>query len=576
MALKNIFPVAVCPILSQLSVMSVDLDGTGCDAVAAVIALAPGEQIDEIGIHVGRGYGSSTFVVGVEELDGSDQGKPIGYLPGIGSADAKSASVSATGMLNDFVWTPLLDPYRNTSGQPQIVALTIREGSTSFSLSNHITMNVGIANRPGEYFPYISTEASGSWSQAGAMPILVAKGAGKLLASSLWVDEIGTAGWNTASTADLYQGNIWHVDAVCRMSAVSFSVQFAEGGNIGVRVYVNDVLTTNATLTEASASAMSGDIQENPGTITLPIAPVVLQPGDVVRMVLEPLTMDGIASLPFLVFANSGNRLQFTHGLDIRYTAGSSTPVWVDADTKLAGITPVIDQTGGGSSSGSNGSVSTKLSVRSGKQSFLAQVFIPDVTSSNGEGLTGLTFDAVGLSAYYMRSDLEEPVGFNSGGTPGTLAEMTLGEWEDSGFVEIDDETLPGWYQLGIPDDAFAPGAESVCIVLRGATGMPQVNIEIAIDQEVTLAPRGFDNLGAPTFINSLEAVVHEPVSTDLESLTWPERLWFASQWVVGGRVDNRDLKQLSILGNDNSTPKGVAEYTDVGGIVTVNNMDLT
>ncbi|MBX3388425.1 MAG: hypothetical protein KF691_03100 [Phycisphaeraceae bacterium] len=577
MALSNICPTAICPELINLLGANIpDLVGAG-SAAAAFALVSPGGQIDEIGVFITRAYGSTvTMRVGVEQVSESDQGTPDGYFDGVGSTETKSASVAIDGIVNQFVWAPLLDPYRNTTEEMQLVALTVREGATTYTSGNHLRIRLGEQASQDQLFPYVSTsDAGAAWVPAAGTPAIAARGAGRLLDRSTAVLNSSSVNWGNTTVAEIYRGNVWTTSHACRMSGVSLAIQFEDEADFAVRVYVNGELKANVELPEASASCVSGDEQERAGTITIPIAPIVLEAGDVVRTILEPQTANEI-TLPVLEFSDSAQRLEFTRGVDIRYTAGFSTPTWTDSDTQLAAITPVIDQIGGGSaSSGSAGSVSTKLSVRSGKESFIAQVFIPDAASFSGEGLTGLTFDSSGLRAYYMRSDLEEPVGFNTGGTEGTFVEMNLGDWVDSGFVEIDAETMPGWYQLGIPNAAFAPGAESVSIVLRGVTNMAQVNIEIAIDQEVMLAPRGFDNLGVPTFVDSEEESVNEPVNTTLGTLTWPERIWYSSQWIVGGREDNRDLKKLTLLANDGTTTKASADYTDAANIVNVPPMTL-
>lgn len=571
MALSNICPTAICsdlPFMLTTDGLGADLDDAG-SAIAAIVLVQPGEQIDEIGFHVVRAYGvGTTFRVGVESLSASDQGTPNGYI----ETNAKSASTPISGVIGDYVWASLLAPYRNETSDPKIVALTVREGATSFSNTNHVPMSFGRTSVASQQFPYGSTKTgSAAWAPTACTPSIVARGAGKFVAGTL-PGTGASSPWSDSATSNLYQGNVWTASGACRLSAVSFALKPADDADFAVRVYVNGVLEFNAELPETAAGY--ADLDETAGTYTLPITPVVLEAGDVVRTVLEPLTSNEI-TLPLVMFSNSAQRLEFTRGIDLRFTEGSSTPTWTDIDTQLAAISPVIDQIGSaaGASSGSNGSVSTKLSVRSGKQSYIAQVFIPDATSSSGEGMTGLTFDSSGLSAYYMRADLGAPVGFDSGA--GTLNTMTIGTYAASGFVEIDDETMPGWYQLGIPNAAFAAGAESVSIVLRGAPNMAQVNIEIAIDQEVTLAPRGFDSLGVPAFIDSEDEPVNEPVSTTLDTLTWPERIWYSSQWIVGGREDNRDLKKLTLLANDGLTTKASAEYTDAANVVNVPPMSL-
>ncbi len=99
-------------------------------------------------------------------------------------------------------------------------------------------------------------------------------------------------------------------------------------------------------------------------------------------------------------------------------------------------------------------------------------MFIQDNSVTTGAGLTGLVFNAAGLTAYYYREGAASAVAI-------TLATMTLGTWATGGFIVADGTNMPGVYQLGIPDAALASGANSVTILLKGATNMAPVVLEI-------------------------------------------------------------------------------------------------
>jgi hypothetical protein len=58
---------------------------------------------------------------------------------------------------------------------------------------------------------------------------------------------------------------------------------------------------------------------------------------------------------------------------------------------------------------------------------------------------------------------------------------MTVGTWASGGFVVVDGTNMPGLYQLGIPDAALASGASQVVILLKGATNMAPVVLEIQL-----------------------------------------------------------------------------------------------
>lgn len=105
----------------------------------------------------------------------------------------------------------------------------------------------------------------------------------------------------------------------------------------------------------------------------------------------------------------------------------------------------------------------------------LLPIFIQNTTSVTGSGLTGLTYASSGLSWYYLREGAATPVAV-------TLADMTVGTWASGGFKEIDATNMPGFYQVGVPNAAIATGANSVSMVLRGATNMVPRPLEIELD----------------------------------------------------------------------------------------------
>lgn len=115
-----------------------------------------------------------------------------------------------------------------------------------------------------------------------------------------------------------------------------------------------------------------------------------------------------------------------------------------------------------------------KLMIKKGTTSKLVQVFIQDNSLTTGAGLTGLVFNSGSLTAYYYREGA-------ASATAITLATMTLGTWATGGFIVADGTNMPGVYQLGIPDAAIASGASSVVVMLKGATNMAPVVLEIEL-----------------------------------------------------------------------------------------------
>jgi hypothetical protein len=116
-----------------------------------------------------------------------------------------------------------------------------------------------------------------------------------------------------------------------------------------------------------------------------------------------------------------------------------------------------------------------KLILKKGVTSQTALIFVQDSSKTDGSGLTGLVWNTANLVWYYYR----EAQG--TGATQVTLATMTLGTWATGGFVVVDATNMPGVYEIGIPNAALATGADFVTMVLRGATNMAPVTLEIEL-----------------------------------------------------------------------------------------------
>lgn len=134
-----------------------------------------------------------------------------------------------------------------------------------------------------------------------------------------------------------------------------------------------------------------------------------------------------------------------------------------------------------------------KVSLVAGTTSYTANLFIQDSTVTTGAGKTGLAFNTASLAAYYVRP--------GAAAVSITLATQTVtGAWSSGGFVEVDPTNMPGVYRLDIVDAALAAGKTSVAIMLKGATGMAPVTLEV----ELTLV----NNQSATAFMTSVASVV--------------------------------------------------------------------
>ena len=112
-----------------------------------------------------------------------------------------------------------------------------------------------------------------------------------------------------------------------------------------------------------------------------------------------------------------------------------------------------------------------------GSTSIIKHVFLSDSASPVGAGKTGLAYGD--MTAYYVRAG-------------GTLTQLTmqtiatLGTWANPGgdnylgFKKVDDTNFPGMYELDLPNNILAAGANQVTLQLRAA-GIVPCNLEIAL-----------------------------------------------------------------------------------------------
>jgi hypothetical protein len=115
-----------------------------------------------------------------------------------------------------------------------------------------------------------------------------------------------------------------------------------------------------------------------------------------------------------------------------------------------------------------------KLAIKKASTDVTTYVFIQDSSKTTGEGLTGLAYNTASLVGYYVR-----PKG---SATAITLATQTVtGDHSDGGFKEIDATNMPGVYRLDLPDAVCATGVPSVVVMLKGATNMSPVVLEIQL-----------------------------------------------------------------------------------------------
>ena len=139
----------------------------------------------------------------------------------------------------------------------------------------------------------------------------------------------------------------------------------------------------------------------------------------------------------------------------------------------------------------------SEVTVKKGATSQLAEVYVTH--STTGAGLTGLVYNAAGLTCYYYRSGA-------ASSTVISLATMTLGTWATGGVIVVDGTNMPGMYQIGIPNAALITGTEGGKLYCQGAADMKQLittvnlvdNIESDTYTRIGTAGAGLTNIDLP------------------------------------------------------------------------------
>lgn len=116
-----------------------------------------------------------------------------------------------------------------------------------------------------------------------------------------------------------------------------------------------------------------------------------------------------------------------------------------------------------------------KLAIKKASTDVTVYLFIQASNVTTGAGLTGLTFETANLVASYVR-----PGAARAALTLATLAAADSAH-SDGGFKEVDATNMPGIYRLDLPDAVCATGVNSVVVMLKGATNMAPVVLEIQL-----------------------------------------------------------------------------------------------
>lgn len=193
-----------------------------------------------------------------------------------------------------------------------------------------------------------------------------------------------------------------------------------------------------------------------------------------------------------------------------------------------------------------------KLHIKKGQTSKSVVIFIQDSSVTTGAGKTGLVFNSAGLVAYYVRN--------RGTATAITLATLTNPDsaYSSGGFKEIDATNMPGVYRFDIPDAALATGVDDVVIMLKGATNMAPVAIEI---QLVTYDPNSA----------GLEGQLADSVPADGTRPTAAQALYMITQFLLERSVSGTTMTVKKVDGattlmtftlNDATSPTSITRAT--------------
>jgi hypothetical protein len=205
-----------------------------------------------------------------------------------------------------------------------------------------------------------------------------------------------------------------------------------------------------------------------------------------------------------------------------------------------------------------------KRLITAGATDQTVYVFIQDSASTTGGGKTGLAYNTASLTCYYVR-DLAAAAAL-------TLATQTVtGAHSDGGFVEVDATNTPGLYRLDLSDAVCAAGVNNVVVMLKGASGMVPLPLEIQLGggQIATLTGHtaqtgdAYARLGAP---------VGASISADIAAAKIDTAATLTAATLARKILKNRTETNpatgvMTIYDDDGTTPLYTANlYTDVAG----------
>ena len=118
--------------------------------------------------------------------------------------------------------------------------------------------------------------------------------------------------------------------------------------------------------------------------------------------------------------------------------------------------------------------------VPKGTTSYICHVFIQDTSSTVGAGKTGLNNTHITLA--YMRRGATASVNVTTINSITTLGTYN-GSATQAAFKEVDATNMKGIYELHLPNNALASGADSVVLKVQdaGSNNVQEVSLEIPL-----------------------------------------------------------------------------------------------
>jgi hypothetical protein len=107
-----------------------------------------------------------------------------------------------------------------------------------------------------------------------------------------------------------------------------------------------------------------------------------------------------------------------------------------------------------------------ELTIKKGTQSQTIRFFLFEEQGTGGK--TGVTAHSEGLDAVYLRDGDLSPTRID-------LKPWRTDTHVPGGFREIDADTMPGLYELGLPDEVCSEGANRATLMLRASGASPNV-----------------------------------------------------------------------------------------------------